>query len=70
MALEIALTAALGDCKTVAELLDCSASTLKRIRNDPELGFPAPALDFGHPRFRLKDVADWIQEQSEKKSDV
>ena len=54
----------LGAHKTVEKMLDCSSSTLRRIRHDPALNFPAPVLTFGRPRWRLSDIEEWINDQA------
>jgi len=58
--------AQLGSHKTVEMMLDCSSSTLRRIRLDPSLNFPRPVLTFGRPRFRLSEIERWINEQAQQ----
>ena len=41
---------------TVRRKLDCSSRTLRRISNDPELGFPKPVSFTGRLLFHSKEI--------------
>ena len=43
----------------VAQLVDVSPRTLRRIRK--ERGFPKPVKGPGHPRWRRRDIEKWIE---------